>query len=200
LPLQFIHRVPGNPQRVVLFPGTWNPPTVAHIEIARAALQHSDEVVWVLPRAFPHKNFEGASFEDRLDMLRRLARDTEGFSAAISFGGLYADIAEEAREHFGPSLDLSLVMGRDAAERIAAWDYGRPGAFDDFVSRYKLLVAARSGHYLPAPRHAGRISPLPMGASWDDVSSSEVRRRMAAGEKWRHLVPNSLIEIIENLY
>ena len=61
--------------RVALFPGAWNPPTVAHLAIARAALTWSDEVVWLLPRAFPHKSFDGAPFEDRLHMLRRIAGD-----------------------------------------------------------------------------------------------------------------------------
>ena len=34
-----------------------------------AALGHVDEVVFVIPRAFPHKPFEGASLEQRLEML-----------------------------------------------------------------------------------------------------------------------------------
>jgi nicotinate-nucleotide adenylyltransferase len=184
---------------VVLFPGAWNPPTVAHLDIARMALHQADEVIWILPRAFPHKGFEGAGFDDRRAMLETVARNA-GFSAAVSDGGLYAEIAAEAREHFGPETEIALVLGRDAAERIAAWDYGTPGFFDDFVRRHRLLVAARGGDYEPAGRHKQRISTLPMESSWDDVSSSEVRRRIADGGDWRALVPPAIAGIVADLY
>jgi nicotinate-nucleotide adenylyltransferase len=199
LALQFLYRTAENPASVALFPGAWNPPTVAHVDIARMAHRQADEVIWILPRAFPHKGFEGAGFEARRRMLETVARDA-GFSAAVSDGGLYAEIASEAREYFGPQAEITLVLGRDAAERIAAWDYGAAGFFDDFVSRYRLLVAARAGDYEPASQHKERISRLPMESSWDEVSSSEVRRRIAEGSDWRSLVPPAIAGIAEDLY
>jgi nicotinate-nucleotide adenylyltransferase len=198
--MEFLHRASGCPERVFLFPGTWNPPSVAHLDIAHAALRQADEVIWVLPRVFPHKTFEGPDFEARGRMLKALVEQTPGFSAAASGGGLYAEIADEAREHFGPQPEIMLVLGRDAAERIEAWDYGRPGVFEDFIKRYKLLVAARRGEHTPADRHAEYIFPLPMASSWDDVSSSEIRRRIAAGEDWRDLVPPEIAGMVEKLY
>ncbi len=185
---------------MAVFPGAWNPPTVAHVEMARAALARVDEVVWVLPRAFPHKGFEGAGFEDRKRMLVRLAERESGFSVAVSEGGLYAEIAEEAREQFGEGTEIVLLAGRDAVERMAAWDYGTPGVFDKLLRRHHLLVAARQGEYEPAGHHSERIIRLRMAADWDDVSSSEVRRRMERGEDWRELVPAAIREMVRNLY
>jgi nicotinic acid mononucleotide adenylyltransferase len=196
---KFLYRTGENPTSVALFPGAWNPPTVAHVDIARMAHRQADEVIWILPRAFPHKGFEGAGFEARRRMLQTVARDA-GFSAAISDGGLYAEIASEAREYFGRQAEIALVLGRDAAERIAAWDYGVPGYFDEFVSRHRLLVAARAGEYEPAGHHKERISRLPMESSWDEVSSSEVRRRIADGSDWRALVPPAIAGIVAHLY
>lgn len=200
LALEFLYRAAQNPARVVLFPGTWNPPTIAHVDIARMAGLQADEVVWILPRAFPHKSFEGAAFEARRRMLQTLARQHARFSAAVSDGGLYAEMAAEARDYFGPQTEIALALGRDAAERIAAWDYGAPGVFDEFVRRHRLLVAARAGDYEPAGHHRELISRLPMDSSWDEVSSSEVRRRIANGEDWRALVPPGIAEIVENSY
>jgi nicotinate-nucleotide adenylyltransferase len=200
LALEFFSRAPANPTRVALFPGAWNPPTVAHLEIAHAARKQTGEVVWVLPRALPHKEFEGARFDSRREMLEILTRQEPGFSVAASDGGLYAEIADEAREFFGPETEIALVCGRDAAERIAAWDYGACGVFDDLLRRYQLLVAARTGDYEPAEHHKGRVVRLPLESSLDDVSSSEVRRRIAMGEDWRPLVPPALAEIVRHLY
>jgi nicotinic acid mononucleotide adenylyltransferase len=200
LALEFLYRGLENPARVVLFPGAWNPPTIAHVDVARMARHQADEVIWVLPRAFPHKGSEGAGFEARRRMLETLARQDAGFSAAISDGGLYAEMGEEARNYFGPEIEIAFVLGRDAAERIAAWDYGAPGVFDDFVRRHKLFVAARSGEYEPARQHREFISTLPMESSWDAVSSSEVRRRIGNGEDWRALVPPAIAGIVQAQY
>jgi nicotinate-nucleotide adenylyltransferase len=197
---EFLHRGAADPARVILFPGTWNPPTVAHMEIARVARRQADEVIWVLPRTLPHKDFEGASFEDRCRMLEALAHADTGFSAAVSSGGLYAEIAREAAAALPANAEIAFALGRDAAERIASWDYGEPGVFDAFIRRHRLLVAARNGDYLAAEEHRHRVGALPMDACWDEVSSSEVRRRIAAGEEWRDLVPPEIAGIVQNIY
>jgi nicotinic acid mononucleotide adenylyltransferase len=183
-----------------LLPGAWNPPTVAHLGIARAALEWADEVVLVLPRTFPHKGFEGASFENRIDMLCEVAASEQGLSVASSDGGLYLEIAEEAAEALQPQTEIGLVCGRDAAERIAMWDYGMPGVFESMIARYPLLVAGRAGKYVPAPGHSHRIVTLPVAGSFDEVSSSEIRRRIRAGERWQHLVPKTIVSRVAELY
>ena len=204
--LEFVYRDARDPagvavRRAALFPGSWNPPTIAHAAIAEAARAWADEVVWVLPAAMPHKPWDGASFEDRRRMIEHMARSAAGFSATVSQGGLYAEIAREAREFFAPGTEIALVLGRDAAERIANWDYGPedPEVFEKLVAVHPLLVAARAGEYEPAERHRGRIVTLPFPAH-DDVSSSEVRRRMAAGEPWRHLVPPAIAPLVGGIY
>jgi nicotinic acid mononucleotide adenylyltransferase len=200
--LEFIYRPTvnrdGNPATVAVFPGAWNPPTRAHVEISRAARTQADEAIWVMPRTFPHKGFEGASFAARLRMLEALAKE-EGFSAAISDGGLYAEIAAEATEFFDGIPEIVLVCGRDAAERMATWDYGVPGVFDQLVRRHRLLVASRNGEYRGGER-GGRIMQLAMGRDWSEVSSSEVRRRIAVNEDWRGLVPAALASMVKDLY
>jgi nicotinate (nicotinamide) nucleotide adenylyltransferase len=198
--LEFLHRAGTNPLNVAVFPGAWNPPTVAHLEIARAARAQAHEVIWVLPRQFPHKGFEGAALEARARMLKALVESEPGFSAALSEGGLYTQIAAEAREFFGEDASIALVCGRDAAERMATWDYGVPGVFDELLRRHRLWVAARRGQYEPPGQHSERIVRLPMEADWDEVSSSEVRRRMAGGEDWRKLVPASLATMVQDIF
>ena len=197
---EFQHRAREHGGRVAIFPGAWNPPTIAHLEIARAAQCWAGEVIWTLPRRFPHKEFRGTAFDDRREMLRSIVAAEPGFSAAISDGGLYLEMADEARSLLGRETEIGLVCGRDAAERIAAWDYGRPDVFEEMIKRYPLLVAGRAGDYRPAAHHANRIIPLPMESSFDEVSSTEVRRRIESGEPWQHLVPGAIVDKVARLY
>jgi nicotinate (nicotinamide) nucleotide adenylyltransferase len=197
---EFVHRGAGKAGWVAVFPGAYNPPTIAHVAIARAALAEVEEVIWVLPRAFPHKGFEGAGFDDRCRMLKLLAERENRFSVAVSGAGLYAEIADEARDVLGEATRITLVLGRDAAERIAAWDYGVAGFFDDMLKRYPLLVAARAGDYQPPEGHGNRILRLPLAASFDEVSSSEVRRLIAEGGAWRALIPAEIADLVQSLY
>src|SRR5437764_13792105 len=101
------------PVRLGILPGTFNPPTRAHLALAEAALKHVDEVLFVLPREFPHKVYEGASFDERMEMLRAAA-DQPRFSIASTGGGLFIEIARECRETYGDAA-LCFLCGRDAA-------------------------------------------------------------------------------------
>ena len=96
--MDFFRRTTAKPRRLAVLPGTFNPPTRAHMALARAALASADEVLFVLPRAFPHKPYSGASFEDRVRMLAAAVADEPRFSIASSDGGLFIEIARQCRE------------------------------------------------------------------------------------------------------
>lgn len=188
------------PARIAIFPGAWNPPTVAHVAMACAALQWADEVIWILPKSFPHKSFDGVGFERRQEMLRDLARTCSAFSAAVSETNLHIEMAREASESCGTDAEIAVICGRDAVERIATWDYGRPGVFEEMLAAHPLLVASRHGEYMAASHLASRVITLNLEADFNDVSSSEVRRRVEMKEAWQHLVPETLVPQVARLY
>lgn len=186
------------PRRLAILAGSFNPPTRAHLALAEAALTFADEVLFVLPKIFPHKEYVGASLDQRLRMLRTATAANRNWSIGISDQGLFIEIANEAKPHF-PNSELWFVCGRDAAERIAGWDYGKPAAFAKMLEAFGLLVARRQGEYVPPPELAERIKPLAFG-SYDEHSSTEVRERIGRGGPWRHLVPQSIAHEIEKIY
>jgi len=172
--------------------GAFNPVTRAHLALAEAARKTVDEVVAVVPRAYPHKHFHGASLEDRIEMLSRVFDRVE-----ITEGGLFIEIARELRTS---GTEISFICGRDAAERIIHWDYGEPGAIEKMLNEFSLLVAERDGTH-DAPAHlAHRIHHLPLPGDFSDVSSTEVRRRITAGEPWEHLVPSAIVDHVRRIY
>jgi nicotinic acid mononucleotide adenylyltransferase len=68
--------------------------------------------------------------------------------------------------------------------------------FDEF----HLLVAERQGAYTPPEHLRHRILPLNMADSFDEFSSTEVRRRIAAREAWEHLVPETIVDLVREIY
>jgi nicotinate-nucleotide adenylyltransferase len=196
--MRFLRRASIAAKRLGVLPGTFNPVTVAHLALARAALAHVDEVVFVLPRVFPHKDYSGASFDDRVAMLQA-AIDEPAFSIATADGGLFVEIAQECRIEYGQDVRLAFLCGRDAAERIAGWDYGRPNAFSEMLRGFELLVAARDGRFEPAPEHAAAVRSL-NATGTEAVSATEVRERAARGEPWEHLVPAPARPLARQVY
>jgi nicotinic acid mononucleotide adenylyltransferase len=154
----------------------------------------------VIPRTFPHKSFEGASFEQRISMLREIAAADPRFSVAATEGGLFLDIAREFQAAYDPRPALSFLCGRDAAERIVNWDYGHAGAVPHMLDQFELLVAAREGAYSPPPEIADRVHVLTLEEDYGNVSATEVRTRIRHGLAWEHLVPEAIAEQVREVY
>jgi nicotinate-nucleotide adenylyltransferase len=188
------------PRRVGILAGAFNPVTVAHLALARAALSQVGEVVFVLPKTFPHKPYHGAPFEKRVKMLHAALADEPAFSIAASNGGLFVDIAAECRQTYGEDVRLTFLCGRDAAERVLEWDYGDAEAVDNMLCKFDLLVAARRGEFeiVANARHSVRI--LALEGEFDHISSTEIRNRIAQGLPWEHLAPEGARELVRQVY
>jgi nicotinic acid mononucleotide adenylyltransferase len=168
--------------------------------LAEGALTVVDEVVFILPRQFPHKKYYGASFAQRVELLAMALAEEPRYSVAASERGLFAEIAGECRETYGAETRLSFLCGRDAAERVANWDYGKPGAYMEMLQQFDLLVAARGGAYQPPENLVNSCVRLELSGAWDHVSASEVRTRIGRGEPWEHLVPAAVRRRVGEIY
>jgi nicotinic acid mononucleotide adenylyltransferase len=110
------------------------------------------------------------------------------------------EIAREVKETYGAEVGLAFLCGRDAAERIAGWDYGRPGAFEEMLNEFEMLVACRQGNYEPPAHLRGRIHRLELADDYDHIAATEVRNRIGRDESWRAQVPEAIAERIKALY
>ena len=181
-------------KRVGVLAGAFNPLTKAHLALADAARTIVDEVIFVVPRTYPHKGFHGAALEERIEMLRLAGGNRR---VEITEGGLFIEIARELRQ---PDTEMQFICGRDAAERIIEWDYGEPGAIEKLLDEFSLLIADRGGVY-EAPEHLRhRVHRLDLNGDWSDVSSTDVRQRIDAGESWEHLVPAPIVGHVKRIY
>lgn len=187
-------------QRFGILPGAFNPPTLAHLALAEAALNTVDRVIFVLPETLPHKDYSGVPFEKRLELLKRATSYNGNFLVESTRGGLLIDIARELRSRLPPGAGIDFLCGRDAAERIVNWDYGTPDAFQDMLQEFGLLVAPRNGDYQVPPEFLGRIATMPLAPEYQAMSATEIRDRIRGGAEWQHLVPAAIQEDVQRFY
>lgn len=198
--LEFLRRAAGWPRRLGVLPAAFNPPTRAHLALAAAALGSTDEVLFVLPRVFPHKTYEDATLDQRIDMLAAAAGTEPRYSIATSERGLFVEIAEECRGDYGDQTRLLFVCGSDAAERIIHWDYGERGAFLRMLERFDLLVAARCGSFTPPAEMRQHVHALAVSDEIESISATKVRERIRRGEPWEDMVPAAIVQTVRKIY
>lgn len=174
--------------------GAFNPVTRAHAELARAGRLVVDEIVCVVPKTYPHKHFHGATREQRIEMIQRSGLADR---VQIAESGLFIDIARDLRQ---PDATIEFICGADAAERVIGWDYGEPGAIDRMLEEFSFLVAPRAKSFIPPGHLSHRVQSLAVAPGFEEISSTEVRERIAAGKPWEHLVPEPIVAMVRTIY
>jgi nicotinamide-nucleotide adenylyltransferase len=220
LPTLFSHREvledldPDGPPRMIalrsaptlgsmaLLPGSFNPPTAAHLLLAeRARREGFGCVLFVLARNTVDKEPSGLIPEDRLMSLRYVAQRA-GMGVAVCSAGLYADMADAASMLF-PGTEMAFLVGSDKVAQIFDDSYyeNREDALDALFSRARLIVAPRTDdgeiarEILERPENrawANLVSILPLHPAVSELSSTRVRGLLQAGADPTGLVPSAV--------
>ncbi|MBI4408916.1 MAG: nicotinate (nicotinamide) nucleotide adenylyltransferase [Gemmatimonadetes bacterium] len=192
--------------RLGVFGGSFDPPHLGHLIVAQdAALALSlDRVLFVPAAVPPHKRGQSLSAgEVRLEMTRAAIAGNPLFEASdvelTRTGPSYT--IETLRELVtrtrgdAEELALFLLMGVDQFREFHTWR--EP---EEIARLASLAVFARAGEEIGWPGVDVAFQPVPVTRV--DVSSTDIRRRVAAGEPIRYLVPPGVEEIIrrEGLY
>ncbi len=186
-----------------IFGGTFDPPHVGHIVAASQAgwLAGLDRVLMVVAHSPWQKEGTRSITEPdrRFQMLRAAVAGASVLVASrieLDRGGPSYTI--DTVEHLRisePGADLFVIVGADAAAGIDSWH--RAEELRELVA---LIVVDRPGHSCDA---------VPPGWSWQsaemprlDVSGTDLRRRVGAGEPIHGLVPPLVAAMIadEQLY
>ena len=177
--------------RIGVMGGTFDPIHHGHL-VAASEVAHEfglDEVVFV-PTGRPwQKAHRGVSeAEDRYLMtVVATAADPRFTVSRVDVdrpGPTYtADTLRDLSAAFGAGTELFFITGADAMADILGWE-----RTDEVVALAHLIGVTRPGHALVDPGVApGRVTLVEVPAL--AISSSDVRRRVAAGAPISYLVP-----------
>jgi nicotinate-nucleotide adenylyltransferase len=184
--------------RLGLLGGTFNPPHLAHLLAAQEAHdQLGLDRVLLIPNANPpHKQVVGdPGPAARLALCRLAIGDDERFEVSelevAREGPSYTADTLRALHETSPGAELTFIVGGDMATSFPTWH--EPA---EVVRLARLAVAEREG--TPRADILERLATIPGAVErvefFDlprmDISSSLVRRRVAAGHPIRYLVPD----------
>ncbi len=205
-------REPARGGRVGVLPGSFNPLTAAHLELARAARRRFelDTVVFSISSVIVDKErVEGLCREDRLLLLSLVAQDDPGTAVAVVNRGLYSGQAPAFRACFGDDADLWFIVGMDKVLQIFDPRYyeDRDAALDKLFAHVRLIAANREAWDVEALRalldrpdnapYRDRVQPLALPPRLRHQSSSAVRRSVGGGEPTGDAVSRPVREFIE---
>jgi nicotinate-nucleotide adenylyltransferase len=188
--------------RVGILGGSFNPPHVGHLVCAQEAhAQLGLDVVVLMPVGVaPHKAMADPGSEHRLELCRlATAGDARLAVSRLELdrpGPSYTVDTLRALHARAPDDELILLLGGDMAHSLPAWH--EPEVILELAT---VAVAERAGTGREDIRAA--LSGLRGGeraAFFDmprlDVSSSAIRRRVAADRPIRYLVPDPVVSYI----
>jgi nicotinate-nucleotide adenylyltransferase len=201
--------LPASAGKLGVLGGTFDPIHVGHVAAAEAAQRALglDEIILVPSRIPPHRTSAvTAGAADRFAMAELAAEGRPGWSASFieikREGPSYTyDTLTELRESKGSQ--IFFITGADAFAEIATWSrypavldlanfvvVSRPG-----ITLDSLRERVPSAFDRPSPAHTRVIL---VEAQTPDVSSTDIRRRVRAGEPLSGLVPPAVADYIQS--
>jgi len=186
-----------------IFGGSFDPPHLGHLGIAEEARArfHLDRVIFVPAGQPPHKRSGTAAGRfERFEMVRLAVAGNPHFETSDiemrRHGPSYTIDTLGAFRKLYPRARIFFIAGADSLVELPKWHRAR-----ELVRRFDFLIVKRPGSK-PAYRAVlekafGKRQALKLEAHFIhagpyNISATEIRNRIAAGESIRYLVPQAV--------
>ena len=182
--------------RTALFFGSFNPIHHGHVGVAKAALQTQqvDHVTFVVSPQNPFKKQADLLPElHRLNLAQKVLKDRPNMSVSdVEFALPKPSYTLDTLNFLTgktPTTQYVLLMGADTFAQIPQWKNGEQ------LLKYKMMIYPRLGFELPAPNENRILLDAPIM----EISATQVRDKIKAGEEVDHLVPDVVAEYLATL-
>lgn len=207
-PIRLPHRLTPVSTRVGLYGGSFNPIHCGHLIIARALAENLglSRVILLPSRSPPHKAERKLADADHRAEMVRLAIAAEplfefsDFDLTRSGPSYTIETVEHYQRLLGPAAELCWLIGGDSLNELITWH--RVG---ELVEACRIITAHRPGwdainwQSLRTVLTEAQVDRLRAGiipAPRIEISSTDIRQRLQAGQSVRYLVPDSVREYI----
>ena len=181
-----------------MFGGTFNPLHNGHLTIARSVLEQglADEVWMLITPCNPWKK-DQKLLDDRLryEMVAAAVKDMENvYASDYEFNLPKPSYTANTLRHISadyPDREFILTIGADNWAKFDKW---RESEF--ILNNYRIIVYPRKDFEIKDIQKGVTLLNCPLV----DVSSTEIRRKVQAGESIKEMVPATVARTISDLY
>lgn len=185
---------PMNPGRLGIYGGTFNPIHTGHLIIAQEIYEQCklDRLLFIPSARPPHKHHANiTSPGHRYQMVELAIRDDARFEASdleIHRPGLsYTVETLTALHHLYGSSSLFFIIGADSLLEIDTWR--EPDRVFELAT---IVVVPRPGVDTSKANVRWRDQILMVQSPEVDISSTDIRKRVEAGQQIQYLVPHQV--------
>jgi nicotinate-nucleotide adenylyltransferase len=191
--------------KIGILGGTFDPPHIGHLILASETAHQLElsRLLWVLAPEPPHKQDQSiTALPHRLEMLKRTIVDNSMFEVSrleIDRPGPHYTIdTVRLLTKQEPDADIILLLGGDSLRDLPTWRL----CTDLVTAVSKIGVMRRPGDFFDMPALESQIPGLTEKVNFIDallqnLSSSEIRRRVITGEVYRYYVHPAVYDYIE---
>jgi len=191
--------------KIGLFGGTFDPPHIGHLILASEAVHQFDlsRLLWMLAPDPPHKQEQPITpLPHRLEMLQGMIADNAAFEVShleIDRPGPHYTIdTVRLLTKQESNADIFLLLGGDSLRDLPTWRL----CADLVAEVTKIGVMCRPGDPFDMPALEAKIPGLTekvtfIDAPLQNISSSDLRHRVANGEVYRYYLFPPVYDYIE---
>jgi len=181
-------------ERIGVFGGTFDPIHVGHVVTAsdaRAAMELDRVLLVVAGDPWQKRGKVVASAADRLAMVAAAVADVDGVEASsIEIDHDRPSVTADTLDALsGAGRSLYLLLGADAVANMGTWR-----RLDDTRHLATIVVVEREGEHASPPGEGWSVQHLSIPRL--DVSSTDIRARLARGFPVDGLVPGGALRLI----
>ena len=193
---------------IAIFGGSFNPPTIAHIDLAKQILDNIENIEKIIFVPVSTKyNKQGLALDnDRFNMLEEVCKRLDNIEVSSieldSPRQLYTIETLDMLQEQNKDKQICFIIGTDNLKKLETWHKA-----DELLEKYKVIVLKRDNDdvgkiikesifltkYKEAIINLENINPI-------NLSSSYIREKLEKGENISDLVPTEILEDVKKLY
>lgn len=196
-----------NKNSIAIFGGSFNPPTIAHINLAKQILdkmKNIEKIIFV-PVSTKYNKQGLAPDEDRLELLKTICQDHPNMEVSSlelnSPRQLYTMETLKIMQKQNPDKTIYFIVGTDNLKELETWH-----AANEILQQFKIIVLERDNDIMEKIISNSlflkqyRESFIKLNFNKIKLSSSYIRQKVQMGEEIKELVPEKIYKDILRIY